>query len=157
MCNCRLRVHTDGTYDSCLWRGTALIPDNDNFNFYASQVRICSEMGFGLMKEKMGILQKPLSIYLRKIRVLMPVVARLHNFCINERLLSGHAPRQSSETNGFSIYEQAVRQVAAEGQFQEQLSHEFPQWSLNRDNMVTRVKSKGLVRPSRNSRQDNHT
>jgi len=42
----------------------ALIRDNSNFNFYASQLRIRIEMAFGLMTQKWGILQRPLSTLL---------------------------------------------------------------------------------------------
>lgn len=64
----------------------ALQKDNDNFNYYASQVRIRIEMAFGLMTRKWGILQRPLSSSLFLMKHLVCCIARLHNFCIDERL-----------------------------------------------------------------------
>ena len=70
-----------------IFRGEmARIARNDNFNFYASQLRIRIEMAFGLMVKKWGILSRPLLIKMIKIKKLMVAIARLHNFCINERL-----------------------------------------------------------------------
>ena len=70
-----------------IFRGEmARIPRNDNFNFYASQLRIRIEMAFRLMVKKWGILSRPLSIKMIKVKKLMVAIARLHNFCINERL-----------------------------------------------------------------------
>ena len=72
----------------------ALQKDNDNFNFYASQLRIRIEMAFGIMTRKWGILQRPLSIVLPQVKHLICAIARLHNFCIDEELktvsASGH-------------------------------------------------------------------
>lgn len=64
----------------------ALKKDNDNFNFFASQLRIRIEMAFGLMTRKWGILQRPLSNALPSIKHIICCIARLHNFCIDERL-----------------------------------------------------------------------
>jgi hypothetical protein len=64
----------------------ALQKDNDNFNFFASQLRIRIEMAFGLMTRKWGILQRPLSNSLFSIKHIICCIARLHNFCIDERL-----------------------------------------------------------------------
>lgn len=61
--------------------------DNFNFNFFASQLRIRAEMGFGLMREKFAILQSRLRCRFASLSTLMKAIARLHNFCINERLL----------------------------------------------------------------------
>lgn len=58
----------------------------DNFNFYASQCRIRVEMAFGIMQSKWGILQRPVGCTLHNMLWLVQAIARLHNFCINERL-----------------------------------------------------------------------
>jgi DDE superfamily endonuclease len=57
-------------------------PRYDNFNFYASQLRICIEMAFGMMQKKWGILWCPLHIPLDKTKYVVKVIGRLHNFCI---------------------------------------------------------------------------
>lgn len=58
----------------------------DNFNFFASQCRIRVEMAFGMMQSKWGILQRPLTCSIANMIWLVQAIARLHNFCINERL-----------------------------------------------------------------------
>jgi DDE superfamily endonuclease len=59
----------------------------DNFNFYASQLRIRVKMAFGIMTMKWGILSHPISCKVLNVRWLMQAIACLHNYCINERLL----------------------------------------------------------------------
>ncbi len=46
-------------------------------------------MAFGLMVKKWGILQRPITIHMQNIKHLILAIARLHNFCINERF-HGH-------------------------------------------------------------------
>ena len=71
-----------------IFRGeSAKTARNDNFNFFASQLRIRIEMAFGLMVKKWGILSGPLEIKICHIKRLIVAIGRLHNFCINERLL----------------------------------------------------------------------
>jgi DDE superfamily endonuclease len=81
----------------------ALKKDNDNFNFFASQLRIRIEMAFGLMTRKWGILQRPLSNGLPSIKHIICCIARLHNFCIDERLkdegLKGGIPSVTAASN----------------------------------------------------------
>jgi hypothetical protein len=72
---------------------SALDPDNNNWNYYASQCRIRIEMSFGMMKQKWGILNSPLQVKLRNVKRLMICIARLHNFTIMERLDIGRHSR----------------------------------------------------------------
>ena len=58
---------------------------HDDFNFCASQCRICVEMAFGLMQQKWGILKRPLQVRLKKLKHIVGAICRLHNFVINER------------------------------------------------------------------------
>jgi len=60
----------------------------DDFDYYASQSRIRIEMAFGLMVRKWGILWRPLRIDFASAKELVVCIARLHNFCIDERLES---------------------------------------------------------------------
>jgi hypothetical protein len=60
------------------------IVDNDNCNFYMSQVCICVEMAFGMMIDKFGILRSPLQISVHHIGPLLQCVAKLHNFMLDE-------------------------------------------------------------------------
>ena len=69
-----------------------MVAQYDNFNYFASQLRIRIEMAFGMMQMKWGILQRPLSCKLRNVGLLIHTVGRLHNFVINERLLEEGVP-----------------------------------------------------------------
>jgi DDE superfamily endonuclease len=60
-------------------------PKYDNFNYFASQLRIRVEMAFGLLVMKWEILQKPLRIHPTRIWKLVVALGRLHNFRINQR------------------------------------------------------------------------
>ena len=64
----------------------ALVPENDNFNFYGSQCHICIKMAFGMMSQTWGILKCPLSGNMPFTTKIAICVACLHNFTINERL-----------------------------------------------------------------------
>lgn len=64
----------------------AKVRSNDNFNYYASQLRIRIEMAFGTMQNKWRILQSPLRYPIKKMKYLVLTLARLHNFCLNERI-----------------------------------------------------------------------
>lgn len=68
-----------------------LQPKYDNFNYFASQLRIRIEMAFGIMNMKWGILNHPIGCSMRNLRWLIQAIASLHNFCINERLARGSA------------------------------------------------------------------
>lgn len=59
---------------------------NNNFNYAGSVCRIRIEMAFGLMNTKWCILNRPLKQPLRHVKYIAYSIARLHNFCITERL-----------------------------------------------------------------------
>jgi len=140
-----------------IYRGSdAAIPRNDNFNFYASQLRIRIEMAFGLMVMKWGILARPLSVKVRKLKYLMLGIARLHNFCINERLACGNGGVDGLIQNRvftpsahvhFSDYIANLRDRAAEFEFEELRSEFENPWSNNRERMAREIESLRLTRP----------
>ena len=61
-------------------------PKYDNYNFFASQLRIQIEMAFGMMTRKWLILDLPINTTLSKAILIMHAISMLHNYCINERL-----------------------------------------------------------------------
>jgi hypothetical protein len=155
----------------------------DNFNFFASQLRIRIEMAFGLMVNKWGILTRPLSIKVRKVKKLIIAIARLHNFCINfqlrqqeqqhsnnqqQRRNRGRSQEQrqeynpsSSTTDELSSYENYLRESTASSEFNEMVQAQEQGWSKLRDMMAREVEALGLTRPLGNrrvnrSRQDNN-
>jgi hypothetical protein len=60
------------------------IVDNDNCNFYISQVPIRVEMAFGMLVNKFGLLCSPLRISVHHIGPLLQCIAKLHNFMLDE-------------------------------------------------------------------------
>jgi hypothetical protein len=124
----------------------ALKDDNDHFNFFASQLRIRIEMAFGLMTKKWGILQRPLTNSLTSIKHIICCVARLHNFCIDERLKN--TSMTTLHTNdSLSTYQLAYMHASAQAEHRDILSEEYPQWSLAREEIVKTIKRQGFKRP----------
>jgi hypothetical protein len=75
-------------------------PIYDNYNFYASQLRIRIEMAFGMMTRKWLILDSPVKTKLPKTIVMIHCISRLHNYCINERLIrDGTIDSQTDDRN----------------------------------------------------------
>lgn len=118
----------------------AEIPQYSDFNYFASSCRIRIEMAFGLMMTKWCILQTPLINNLDHIRNLLLAVARLHNYCIAQRI----------EHNGH------WNPAKEKCKVKEILTVDLPdlnEWdprngySLRRQSMVDRVVQKGLHRP----------
>lgn len=150
----------------------ANVKDNDNFNFFASQLRIRIEMAFGLMTRKWGILQSPLGISLSNIRHLICSIARLHNFCIDERFKTLGVGVGLETRSSLSFHQLAFMTASAQvrtsrntiittlqlncmfhpiqAESQEILSDEYPQWSLARDDLVKKVRERRLTRPVAN-------
>ena len=148
-----------------IFRGAnALLQGNENFNFFASQLRSRIEMAFGLMVKKWGILSRPLTIKLKNIKRLVIAIAEVHNFCINERLLANGAQRTQSAqcdkqmiftpTNvAFNRHETMLRDESALEQFDEIAEGYENAWSNNRDRMVREIEALKCTRPGMSSRQ----
>jgi DDE superfamily endonuclease len=132
---------------------------NDNFNFYASQVRIRVEMAFGLLQAKWGILSRPIGCSIKNLKWLIQAVARLHNFVISERLAKNEGsemvvPEDPSDTvpsylptipkdrDGNIIDLHPLTSRAADAGTSEL-----------REYMADRVSNLGLERPLKNKRQ----
>lgn len=118
----------------------------DNFNYYASQCRIRVEMAFGMMQMKWGILQRSTGCTIANTRWLAQAVARLHNFCIDERLDESKTPFDTTNipryipsiphgTNGDPVQLNPLFSGALDGQ------------SFLREWMASRVQRLQLVRP----------
>jgi hypothetical protein len=61
----------------------------DAYNYFHSNCRITIECAFGMLVHRWGILCKPMSTMLpiSKVTALVRCLCRLHNFCIDERIL----------------------------------------------------------------------
>lgn len=143
--------------------GDRMVPDYDNFNFYASQCRIRIEMAFGVMQQKWGILQRPIGCSQSNLKWLAQAIARLHNCVVNERLKSkGEAEFAVADDSAVSLTEGTGTGIAyvacvphdANGDPIEipdvYGSSLFRGYSEVRERMVRRVKRLQLTRPSAN-------
>jgi hypothetical protein len=59
----------------------------DSYNFHHSQIRINIECAFGVFVKRWGILRTALrsNMGVRKINMMVVALAKLHNFCIDEK------------------------------------------------------------------------
>jgi hypothetical protein len=103
-------------------------PDCDNFNYFASQLRMKVECAFGRASQKYDILQKPLRNHFEYCRLILLTIARLHNYSINE---SFGYPEKPNEGLYSAAQENADRY---EG-------------DSKRQGMMLTIKRKGLQRP----------
>ena len=121
-------------------------------------------MAFGLMVKKWGILSRPLTIKLKNIKRLVIAIAKVHNFCINKRLLANGAQRTQSAqcdkqmiftpTNvAFNRHETMLRDESALEQFDEIAEGYENAWANNRDRMVREIEALKRTRPGMSSRQ----
>jgi hypothetical protein len=124
--------------------------DNDTFNYFASQLRIRIEMAFGLMVNKWGILQRPSRVPLKHIKFMMIAIAKLHNFCINERLLYSSGIQDvgniDSEALQVNYNERILRMTAANFEF-ESHAEIWRGMSQNREDMKQTILALKLQRP----------
>lgn len=135
-----------------------LQPKYDDFNFFASQCRIRIEMAFGMMQGKWGILQRPLGCSMNNMLWMAQAIARLHNYCINERLAEDLSPFDTPDASiphyipsvphnedGDPVRLQHAFQGTNEGQ------------SFLREWMASRVSRKQLQRPGNGDNGGNTT
>ena len=131
-----------------VYKGTqALVPKNDKFNYYASQLRIRIEMAFGLMVQKWRILNSPLRIKIKNVSVLMTAVAFLHSYCMNERMRETiYEEPTTNAMRGIDYEFSAMRNYDAAIQYHTIVSRDFANWSLNRVQMTNLInKRKDLL------------
>ena len=140
--------------------GRKLAPDQDNYNFYLSQLRIRIEMAFGLLVGRWGILWRPARLSLGNLGRTVHALIRLHNFCISAgdcnapsydadeaaaAALEGEQPRKTLRPRP-AADTQSISYLEA---FQTQRSKTPKAVEKSvRDAMVLRVKATGLTRPS---------
>jgi hypothetical protein len=87
---------------------------------------------------------------IENVKDIMLCIARLHNFCIDERLKTTQSRNRNYEiTARLNNTQLAYMHAAANAEHEEIISEEYPQWSRERERMVKLVKDKKLKRPSR--------
>jgi hypothetical protein len=123
--------------------------ENDTYNFFASQLRIRIEMAFGLMVRKWCILQHPSHVPLKHIKFMLIAIAKLHNFCINERIQTTPNFRllnEEQELYGGDDNERMLRIAASLFEY-ESNAEIWSGNSINRENMKSRIIALKLTRP----------
>ena len=68
------------------WSGTGLGVWKDSFNYHLSSMRQCIERAFGLLTQRWGVFWRPLRVQFKFWSLVCTVAAKLHNFCIDERI-----------------------------------------------------------------------
>jgi DDE superfamily endonuclease len=129
----------------------------DNFNFYASQLRIRVEMAFGIMTKKWGILNRLLTIALPNVKwVSMQAIVRLHSFVINERLRMKKGTESDPEPDNSQSYlptiphKQNGDPVSLDKLFSTEDFQTYDGFSGLQEAMANRVAWKKLTRPASN-------
>jgi len=134
-----------------------LIVKCDDFNFYASQLRIRIEMAFGMMQTKWSILQRPVTCRLKNVLLVVQAIGRLHNCCVNERLEANgdmdlEARAGGASGNGTNLSHLPTEPVDSDGNSLLLGFHKnrLAASSVLREHVVERVVKKGLKRPEGN-------
>lgn len=132
--------------------------DQDTFNFCLSQLRIRVEQAFALLVRRWGILWRKLEVKLKHQPLLIMVLFKLHNFCIDE----GEAMMRDSECSSSrgQAMDAALR-VGDDGRLLDQSWQteraagrpEAPVGVRLRAQRTREVGMSGYVRPLRNSTQ----
>ena len=131
----------------------------DNFNFFASQLQIRIKMAFGMLTNKWGVLQRPVGASMKNVKWMMQALARLHNFCINERIRLRQANNNSEAVNegrGFipSVpHDENGDPIQLDPLFNNDQVPNHRGYSELRECMALRVENKMLSRPAANRRQ----
>ena len=63
-------------------------PNLDDFDFYQSSNRMAIECAFGILVRRWGVLWRSLSVKFNRRAPLVGALMRLHNFCIDRRLMA---------------------------------------------------------------------
>jgi hypothetical protein len=82
-------AYLNTTFMATPYSGGAATGSKDAYNFYHSQLRIQIECAFGKFTQRWGILRSamPKKVLLKKSVALVVALARLHNFCIDQKQL----------------------------------------------------------------------
>jgi DDE superfamily endonuclease len=127
---------------------------NFAYNFYLSQCRIRIEMAFGRLVNKWRIFRRPLQVRLKHVGRLFLCATRLHNFCIDERLLDeeetkgpvhARAPRahdEADEQRPLCYVPSTIKPSSIQGN------------SIMRDRLLAKIKRENLRRPAHNMQRN---
>ena len=104
-------------------------------------------MSFGLMVKRWGILSRPLTIKMQKVKLLICCIGCLHNYCIDERLLhSGGTGIYSPNNTALSPEEVLLRERAADYEGMELTVNCEAPYSNNRERVVSVIEAYGYMR-----------
>ncbi len=140
LCHWQLRLYSRWAYGSNFWWCSSHIDPAWQFQFFASQLRICIEMTFGLMVKKWGILQLPSLIHMKKIKLLILVIICPHNSCISERL-KGHERHTLFQPQNVDLPpdQEALRISPTDVEAWHMNKSFYSHWCRNQGRMVTEL------------------
>jgi hypothetical protein len=114
--------------------------DRDGFNFWQSRVRIEIECAFGLLHARWGVLWRPIQLSTDKVPMMMMVLVKLHNMCIDDQ--GSHRFNRSdaqfgSESQGrvYSTYVDATSVSGSRRDLQRSSVREALRIALDNNNM----------------------
>jgi hypothetical protein len=151
------------------YAGGAATGSRDAYNFYHSQLQIQIECAFGKLTQRWGILRSamPNGVSLKKAVALVVSLARLHNFCIDQKQIqienmtarderyierNGAVPlEEDARTNGQRLPRQLIggghHFVGMERNERRRLDRSFSGIELPRERLVAVVIDQDLRRP----------
>jgi hypothetical protein len=115
-------------------------------------------MAFGLMVKKWGIIGRPLNVKLVNVKHIVLAIARLHNYCINKRLLQEDTPAANQlvvftpSNVAVDQHSTMLRDQAAVEEFEEMISEFVSSRCQNRDQMVGEIHALQLTCPGMEGR-----
>ena len=68
------------------WSGRSLGLWKDSYNYHLSAMRQCIERAFGILTKRWGIFWRPLECQHKRWSQVCMVAAKLHNFCIDQKI-----------------------------------------------------------------------
>jgi len=98
-------AYVNNKYMVTPYKNVAIGTDEDNYNFYVSQLRINIECAFGMLVHRWRILRRPLdaNMGIKKITALTHCLCKLHNYCIDRRLEAFTSPLDVDAALGFVL------------------------------------------------------
>ena len=117
-------------------------------------------MAFGMMQAKWGILNRPVSVKLSNLTFMAQAIARLHNFCINERLreggseeefeasVNGYMPTVPHDEHGDPVELSELFKGTIEGHshLRESMARTVKAWTMERPFANRRIKRRKVVK-----------
>ena len=149
------------------FQGHNLSVAKDCFNFWQSRLRIEIECAFGALVARWGCLQRPLAVNLEHATLLLSVLCKLHNVCMDRRLPLYRYGRLSmdaydrKQTNGDEHGGESAEWSIASMYFEESDRGAFNRGRTAKPQrlrtvLLSTIREEKMVRPSRSAIEAYH-